>query len=101
MSDFSALVLSLPTRNSTLRMRIWRALKDSGCGALRDGVYLLPEGGARTGQRGFRHRVHHRHRRAPAFRPPGGRRRRLSAAQPARPAQPPGPPIPTIKGTPA
>jgi hypothetical protein len=42
MSDFSALVLSLPTRNSTLRMRIWRALKDSGCGVLRDGVYLLP-----------------------------------------------------------
>src|SRR5690349_12623810 len=46
MSEFSALVLSLPTRNSTLRMRIWRALKDSGCGALRDGVYLLPEGSA-------------------------------------------------------
>lgn len=46
MSDFSALVLSLPTRNSTLRMRIWRALKDSGCGVLRDGVYLLPEGSA-------------------------------------------------------
>lgn len=40
---FHALVLSLPTRNSTLRMRVWRALKDSGCGVLRDGVYLLPE----------------------------------------------------------
>ena len=39
---FNALVLSLPTRNSTLRMRVWRALKDSGCAVLRDGVYLLP-----------------------------------------------------------
>jgi hypothetical protein len=39
---FAALVLSLPTRDSTLRMRIWRALKEAGCGVLRDGVYLLP-----------------------------------------------------------
>jgi len=42
MESFNTLVLSLPTRNSTLRMRLWRALKDSGCGVLRDGVYLLP-----------------------------------------------------------
>jgi len=35
-------VLSLPTRNSTLRMRVWRGLKETGCGVLRDGVYLLP-----------------------------------------------------------
>jgi hypothetical protein len=42
MATFDALVLSLPTRNSTLRMRLWRALKQSGCGVLRDGVYLLP-----------------------------------------------------------
>jgi hypothetical protein len=42
MSDFTALVLSLPTRNSTLRMRLWRGLKQTGCGVLRDGVYLLP-----------------------------------------------------------
>jgi hypothetical protein len=42
MTDFAALVLSLPTRNSTLRMRIWRALKETGCGVLRDGVYVLP-----------------------------------------------------------
>jgi len=42
MIGFTALVLSLPTRNSTLRMRLWRALRDNGCGALRDGVYLLP-----------------------------------------------------------
>jgi hypothetical protein len=25
-------------------MRVWRALKDSGCGVLRDGVYVLPAG---------------------------------------------------------
>src|SRR5256885_11601316 len=43
---FNTLVLSLPTRNSTLRMRVWRALKDSGCAVLRDGVYLLPAEGA-------------------------------------------------------
>ena len=42
MSAFDALVLSLPTRNSTVRMRLWRALKESGCGVLRDGVYVLP-----------------------------------------------------------
>lgn len=43
---FNALVLSLPTRNSTLRMRVWRALKDCGAAALRDGVYLLPSDAA-------------------------------------------------------
>jgi hypothetical protein len=41
---FLALLTSLPTGNSTLRMRVWRALKASGCGVLRDGVYLLPVG---------------------------------------------------------
>src|SRR3954469_19037761 len=41
---FDALVLSLPTRNSTMRMRAWRALKESGCAVLRDGLYLLPSG---------------------------------------------------------
>ena len=40
----NALVLSLPAHNSTVRMRVWRALKDTGCGVLRDGVYVLPEG---------------------------------------------------------
>lgn len=42
-----ALVVSLPTQNSTVRMRLWRAVKASGCTVLRDGVYLLPssEGG--------------------------------------------------------
>lgn len=38
------LVLTLPTANSAARMRYWRALKALGCGALRDGVYILPEG---------------------------------------------------------
>jgi hypothetical protein len=42
LDSFNALVLSLPSRNSTLRMRLWRALKESGCGVLRDGVYVLP-----------------------------------------------------------
>ena len=47
MQSFDALVLSLPTRNSTLRMRLWRALKEAGTGVLRDGVYVLPSGAAR------------------------------------------------------
>lgn len=38
------LVASLPTTNSALRMRVWRALKGIGCAVLRDGVYLLPAG---------------------------------------------------------
>ena len=42
MQAFEALVLSLPARNSTLRMRAWRALKEAGCGVLRDGLYVLP-----------------------------------------------------------
>jgi len=42
MKEFEALVLSLPARNSTLRMRAWRALKEAGCGVLRDGLYVLP-----------------------------------------------------------
>jgi hypothetical protein len=42
MSEFAGLVLSLPTRNSTLRMRLWRTLKQTGCAVLRDGVYVLP-----------------------------------------------------------
>ena len=41
-----ALVISLPTAGATGRMRIWRALKALGCGALRDGVYLLPAAAA-------------------------------------------------------
>lgn len=48
MTALNALILSLPTRNSTLRMRVWRALKEAGCAVLRDGVYVLPSGSARV-----------------------------------------------------
>jgi hypothetical protein len=48
MSELDALILSLPTRDSTVRMRVWRALKDGGCAVLRDGVYVLPAGSARA-----------------------------------------------------
>jgi hypothetical protein len=41
-TTFHALLLSLPAHNSTLRMRLWRALKGTGCATLRDGVYVLP-----------------------------------------------------------
>ena len=42
MTSWQVLIVSLPTRHSTERMRVWRALKALGCGVLRDGVYLLP-----------------------------------------------------------
>ncbi|MGH8611233.1 MAG: chromate resistance protein ChrB domain-containing protein [Gammaproteobacteria bacterium] len=41
-SSWLLLILSLPTRNTAARMRIWRATKALGCGVLRDGVYVLP-----------------------------------------------------------
>lgn len=41
---FVALLTSLPTGSATVRMRVWRSLRSSGCGVLRDGVYLLPTG---------------------------------------------------------
>lgn len=41
--EFFALFVSLPTKQSAGRMRIWRALRALGCATLRDGVYLLPE----------------------------------------------------------
>ena len=37
------LVSSLPGQTQTARMRLWRALKAAGAGALRDGVYVLPQ----------------------------------------------------------
>lgn len=40
--DWLLLIVSLPSHSATARMRIWRALKALGCGALRDGAYLLP-----------------------------------------------------------
>jgi hypothetical protein len=39
-----SLVISLPGRRGTARMRVWRALKAAGAAVLRDGVYLLPAG---------------------------------------------------------
>lgn len=42
MDNWILLILSLPTENSTIRMRAWRTVKASGAVVLRDGVYLLP-----------------------------------------------------------
>jgi len=36
------LIMSLPTRHASGRVRVWRALRQAGCGSLRDGVFLLP-----------------------------------------------------------
>lgn len=41
-AHWQLLILTLPGDNAAARVRIWRALKALGCGALRDGVYLLP-----------------------------------------------------------
>ena len=41
-----ALILSLPSQHATVRMRVWRSLKESGWGTLRDGVYIAPAGRA-------------------------------------------------------
>lgn len=49
VTAFDALLLSLPAGNSTLRMRLWRALKATGCAVLRDGVYIVPVGTPQTG----------------------------------------------------
>jgi len=40
--DWLVLTASLPTSPSGLRVRIWRALKTTGCATLREGVYILP-----------------------------------------------------------
>lgn len=39
---WSLLIVTLPTRPTAVRQRIWRAIRSLGCGALRDGAYLLP-----------------------------------------------------------
>jgi hypothetical protein len=41
--SYLALFVSLPTKASTGRMRVWRSVKALGCATLRDGVYLLPD----------------------------------------------------------
>lgn len=42
MTDWLVLTASLPTSPSGLRVRVWRALKATGCATLREGVYILP-----------------------------------------------------------
>lgn len=44
LSTWQMLVVSLPGRSQTPRMRLWRALKGAGAAMLRDGVYVLPDG---------------------------------------------------------
>jgi hypothetical protein len=39
---WAVLIVTLPTRLTAVRLRIWRALKALGRTALRDGTYLLP-----------------------------------------------------------
>lgn len=43
MNNWLLLILSLPTENTAVRMRAWRAVKSAGAAVLRDGVYLLPD----------------------------------------------------------
>ncbi len=42
-ASWLVLLLSLPAKAGTGRMRVWRELKALGCATLRDGVYLLPD----------------------------------------------------------
>ena len=50
MISWLILTATLPTAPSGLRVRVWRALKATGAGALREGVYVLPESAATAGQ---------------------------------------------------
>lgn len=43
MTSWLLLTATLPTHPSALRVRVWRALKATGAGSLREGVYLLPD----------------------------------------------------------
>jgi hypothetical protein len=42
MIEWLILTATLPSTPSALRVRVWRALKATGAGSLRDGVYVLP-----------------------------------------------------------
>ena len=42
MPDWLVLTATLPAHPSALRVRVWRALKATGAGTLREGVYVLP-----------------------------------------------------------
>jgi hypothetical protein len=46
MTRWIVLTATLPTHPSALRVRVWRGLKATGAGTLREGVYVLPEGAA-------------------------------------------------------
>lgn len=46
--NFLALFVTLSTKQSAGRMRVWRALRSLGAATLRDGVYLLPEAAEHT-----------------------------------------------------
>jgi hypothetical protein len=43
MTRWLILTATLPTTPSGLRVRVWRALKATGAGTLREGVYVLPD----------------------------------------------------------
>jgi hypothetical protein len=43
MTRWLILTATLPTNPSGLRVRVWRALKATGAGTLREGVYVLPD----------------------------------------------------------
>jgi hypothetical protein len=43
MANWLILTATLPTAPSALRVRVWRALKATAAGTLREGVYILPE----------------------------------------------------------
>ena len=43
-SDWALLILTIPGRQTALRVRTWRKLKTIGVGALQDGVYVVPPG---------------------------------------------------------
>ncbi|WP_341678899.1 chromate resistance protein ChrB domain-containing protein [Niveibacterium sp. SC-1] len=42
MTIWHVLIATLPSKPSALRVRVWRALKATGAGSLREGVYVLP-----------------------------------------------------------
>lgn len=48
-ANWLILTATLPTHPSGLRVRVWRSLKATGAGTLREGVYVLPEHAASAG----------------------------------------------------
>lgn len=49
MTNWLVLTATLPANPSGLRVRVWRALKATAAGTLREGVYVLPEHAASAG----------------------------------------------------